>query len=139
MPQIDSYLFFDGNCAEAIKFYERTLGAKLEMMMKGSEAPGAEKMPPGSANKILHARLALGDGRALMASDWMDTRPYPGMSGFAVSIGYTKVADAKRVFDALAQGGKVNMPMDKTFWSQAFGMLVDRYGTPWMVSGPENK
>ena len=139
MPQIDSYLFFDGNCAEAMRFYERTLGAKIEMMMKGSEAPGAEKMPPGSANKILHARLALGDGRALMASDWMHTDPYPGMSGFAVSVGFPKVADAKRVFDALAQGGKVTMPMDKTFWSQAFGMLVDRFGTPWMVSGPENK
>ena len=76
-----------------------------------------------------------------MASDWMEGKgkPYPGMNGFAVSIGYPKAADAKRVFDALAQGGKVTMPMDKTFWSSAFGMCVDRFGTPWMVSGPENQ
>jgi PhnB protein len=136
MPQIDSYLFFDGNCAEAMRFYEKALGAKMEMMMKGSESPEAGKMPPGAGNKILHARLGLGDGRALMASDWMDTNPYPGKNGFAVSVGYPEVADAKRVFDALSQGGKVTMPMGPTFWSQAFGMLVDRFGTPWMVSGP---
>jgi PhnB protein len=136
MTQIDSYLFFDGNCAEAMRFYEKALGARMEMMMKGSESPEAGKLPPGLANKVMHARLGLGDGRALMASDWMDANPYPGKNGFAVSVGYPKVADAKRVFDALSQGGKVTMPMSPTFWSQAFGMLVDRYGTPWMVSGP---
>jgi PhnB protein len=139
MAKIDSYLFFDGNCAEAMRFYEHALGAKLEMMMKGSEMPGAEKMPPGGADKIMHARLGLGDGRALMASDWMSPEPYKGMNGFAISVQYPTTADAKRVFDALAQGGKVNMPLGPTFWSQAFGMLVDRFGTPWMVSGPEKK
>src|SRR5262249_49327957 len=140
MAKIDSYLFFDGTCAEAMKFYEKTLGAKLEMMMKASESPMADKTPPGERDKIMHARLSLEDGRSLMASDWGGPGgPYPGMKGFAISLGYTKVADAKRVFDALAKGGKVTMPMDKTFWSQAFGMCVDRFGTPWMVSGPENQ
>jgi PhnB protein len=140
MAQAIPYLAFNGNCAEAMRFYEKTLGAKLEMMMKGSEMPGADKMPPGDADKIMHARLALDGGRALMASDWMGPGgPYPGMKGFAVSVTLPKLPDAKRVFDALAQGGKVNMPMSETFWSQAFGMLVDRFGTPWMVSGPEKK
>jgi PhnB protein len=137
MPKIDSYLFFDGTCADAVRFYERALGAKLEMMMKVSESPMADKMPPGGGNKILHARLVLDDGRALMASDWGAPTPYEGMKGFAISLQYTKVADAKRTFDALAQGGKVTMPLEKTFWSEAFGMLVDKFGTPWMVSGPE--
>lgn len=140
MATTDPYLFFDGNCAEAMRFYEKTLGARIEMMMKGADMPGGEKMPPGGADKIMHARLALGDGRVLMASDWGGPGgPYPGMSGFAVSVSLSKVADARRVFDALAHGGKVNMPMAETFWSQAFGMLVDRFGTPWMVSGPEKK
>lgn len=139
MAKIDSYLFFNGTCADAVKFYEKTLGAKLAMMMKGSDAPEAAKVPPGDRNRIMHARLELDDGRALMASDWMGPVPYPGMNGFAISLQYKTVPEAKRVYEALSQGGKPTMPMSETFWSQAFGMLVDRYGTPWMVSGPERK
>jgi PhnB protein len=139
MPKIDAYLFFDGKCAEAVKFYEKTIGAKLAMMMKGSEMPDSEKLPPADRNKIMHARLELDDGRALMASDWMAPAPYPGMNGFAISIQYKTVPEAKRVYEALSQGGKPTMPMSETFWSQAFGMVQDRYGTPWMVSGPEKK
>jgi PhnB protein len=140
MPKIDSYLFFDGTCAEAMKFYEKTLGAKLAMMMKGSDAPEAAKIPPADRNKVMHARLELDDGRALMASDWMGgPAPYRGMHGFAISLQYKTIPEAKRAHEALSQGGKVTMPMGETFWSQAFGMLVDRYGTSWMVSGPERK
>ena len=132
MPELDAYLFFDGDCADAMRFYERTLGGKLERMMKNSEAPTADQAP-GNADKIIHARLVL-DGRVLMASDWMASQPYPGESGFSLSLGYPTVSDAKRVFDALADGGKVTMPFQKTFWAEGFGMLVDRFGTPWMVS-----
>ncbi len=139
MTRIDCYLFFDGSCAEAVKFYEKTLGAKLAMMMRGSEAPDAAKVAPGDRNKVMHARLELDDGRALMASDWMGPVPYPGMNGFAISIQYKTVPEAKRVYEALSQGGKQTMPMSETFWSQAFGMCADRFGTPWMVSGPERK
>jgi PhnB protein len=140
MPKIDSYLFFDGNCAEAMKFYEKTLGAKLAMMMKGSDAPEAAKVAPADRDKVMHARLELDDGRALMASDWMGGHaPYEGKHGFALSLQYKTTADAKRIHETLSQGGKVTMPMMETFWSQAFGMLVDRFGTPWMVSGPEKK
>jgi PhnB protein len=83
----------------------------------------------------MHARLALEDGRALMASDNPPGHPNNGMSGFALSLQYPSAEEARRIFDALAQGGEVRMPMQKTFWTDAFGMLVDRFGTPWMVGG----
>ena len=130
----DAYLFFNGDCADAMRFYERTLGGKLEIMMTHAESPMAAQTPPGSANRILHARLVL-DGRMLMASDSMVGQPYEGMNGFSLSLVYPTVAEAQRVFDALAKGGQVRMPLQKTFWVEAFGMLVDRFGTPWMVSG----
>jgi PhnB protein len=133
MHQLDVYLFFDGSCAEAMRFYERTLGGKLSLMTH-AESPMAAQTPPGSANRILHARLEL-DGHVLMASDSMVGHPYEGMKGFSLSLTYPTAADAQRVFDALVPGGKVTMPMQKTFWAEGFGMLVDRFGTPWMVNG----
>jgi PhnB protein len=133
MSQLDAYLIFNGNCAEAMRFYERTLGGKLEVMMTHAESPMAGQTPPGSADRIMHARLVI-DGRILMASDSMVGQPYEGMKGFSLSLIYPKAADAKRAFDALAAGGKVTMPLQKTFWAEAFGMLVDRFGTPWMVN-----
>jgi PhnB protein len=134
MHQLNAYLFFDGNCADAMRFYERTLGGKLEMMTH-ADSPMAAQTPPGSADRIMHARLGL-DGGVLMASDSMVGQPYGGMKGFSLALEYPTVADARRVFDALAEGGQVTMPMQKTFWAEAFGMLVDRFGTPWMVNGP---
>ena len=134
MSQLDTYLFFDGTCADAMRFYERTLGGKLEMLMTHAQSPMAAQTPPGSADRIMHARLVI-DGRMLMASDSMVGQPYEGMKGFSLSLAYPAVADAQRVFDALAQGGRVTMTMQKTFWAEAFGMLVDRFGTPWMVNG----
>lgn len=133
MHQLDAYLFFDGTCADAMRFYERSLRGKLSLMTH-AESPVAAQTPPGSANRILHARLEL-DGHALMASDSMVGHPYEGMKGFSLSLTYPTASDAQKVFDALAQGGKVTMPMQKTFWAEGFGMLVDRFGTPWMVGG----
>ena len=133
MAQLDAYLIFDGTCADAMRFYERTLGGKLALMTH-AESPMAAQTPPGSANRIMHARLDLG-GRLLMASDAMVGQPYEGMKGFSLSLIYPDVSGAKRAFDALAEGGKVTMPLQKTFWAEAFGMLVDRFGTPWMVNG----
>jgi PhnB protein len=134
MPQLDAYLTFNGNCADAMRFYERTLGGKLEMLMTHAESPMAAQTPPGSADRIMHARLVI-DGRILMASDSMAGQPYEGMKGFSLSLVYPTVADAQRAFHALAEGGRVTMPLQKTFWAEAFGMLVDRFGTPWMVNG----
>jgi len=133
MPTLDAYLFFNGNCAEAIRFYERTLGGKLEMMTH-AQSPIAGETPPGSADRIMHARLDL-DGRSLMASDSMAGQPYGGMKGFSLSLTYPTASEAKRIFDALAEGGNVTMPLQKTFWAEAFGMLVDRFGTSWMLNG----
>jgi PhnB protein len=133
MPMLNAYLTFNGTCAEAMRFYERTLGGKMEMMMTHAESPMAAQAPAGSADRIMHARLVI-DGQALMASDTMPGQPSEGMKGFSLSLNYPTSADGRRVFAALAEGGKVTMPFQKTFWAEGFGMLVDRYGTPWMVN-----
>jgi PhnB protein len=138
MPQLDSYLFFNGTCADAMRFYERTLGGKIEMMMTHAQSPMSAQASPGDADRIMHARLVI-DGRALMASDTMAGDSNEGMKGFSLSLVYPTAAEAKKVFGALSDGGKVTMPMEKTFWAEAFGMLVDRFGTPWMVGGGMEK
>jgi PhnB protein len=134
--QFQPYLIFNGNCAEAMRFYERVLGgARIDRLMKMGDAPEpCPGMPPEASDLVMHARLSIGD-RTLMASDTMPGQPYEGMKGFSVVLAYPTVEEARRVFDALADGGSVTMPMDKTFWAEAFGMVVDRFGTPWMVNG----
>jgi PhnB protein len=138
MSQLEPYLFFDGNCAEAMRFYEKALGGKLEMMMKASEAPpeAATPCPEGKevGDGVLHACVMV-EGRRLMASDWMSPETYPGINGVSISLVYPSVEEAKRKFDALAAGGKVIMPLGKTFWIESFGMLTDKYGANWMVNG----
>lgn len=138
MSQLDAYLFFDGTCAEAMRFYERTLGGTMEMMMTHAESPVADQAPPGSAGRIMHACLSI-EGRRLMASDTMAGQPFAGMNGFSLSLAYPTVAEARQKFDALAKNGEVTMPLSETFWVEAFGMLTDRFGTPWMVSGGKQK
>jgi PhnB protein len=134
MPAPDPYLFFNGNCADAMRFYEKTLGGKMQFMMTYGESPHPENNPPGSEKLVMHSALAL-DGRTLMASDTPTTFPQNGMSGFSLSLSYDSVAEAERIFKVLAEGGKVTMPMGKTFWAESFGMLTDRFGTPWMIGG----
>jgi len=134
MIQLDSYLFFDGTCGEAMRFYEKALGGKVEMMLKASDAPPGSGCPEGSPDAIMHACVEI-QGKRLMASDWMGNQKYPGMGGFSLALNYPTAQEARRVFDTLADGGEVRMPLDKTFWVESFGMLTDRYGTPWMVSG----
>ena len=113
MPVLDSYLFFNGNCAEAMRFYERTLGGQLERVMNYGDSPD-KNCPAGAANLVMHACLRL-DGRALMASDCPPEHPTAAMAGFALSLNYEKPEEARRIFDALSQGGTVTMPMTKTF------------------------
>lgn len=133
MPQFEPYLAFDGNCADAMRFYEKTLGGKLQIMTFG-DSPMASQAPPGAEKRVMHARLEV-EGRVLMASDTMPGMKYQGIHGVGISLSYADVAQAKRVFDALAEGGKVTMPLQKTFWVESFGMVTDRFGTPWMVNG----
>ena len=136
MPVLDSYLFFNGNCAEAMRFYERTLGGRLEALMKYGDSPDPNQCAgiEGAADRVMHASMKLGD-RTLMASDVPPGHPLGAASGFSLSLAYPTAAEANRIFDALAAGGQVTMPLQKTFYAETFGMLVDRFGTPWMVGG----
>ncbi|GIL04315.1 MAG: VOC family protein [Betaproteobacteria bacterium] len=135
MPHPIAYLAFDGNCAEAMRFYERALGGKLEILMSGADSPMAAQIPKEHAHRILHARLALPGGGILFAGDAPAHVPYQGIKGVSLTLNYDTVAEARRVFDALAAGGQVTMPMQPAFWAKAWGMLVDRFGTPWIVNG----
>lgn len=134
MPVLDSYLFFSGNCAQAMRFYERTLGGRTEFTMTYGQSPEPGQCPAGAEDLVMHTSLKLGD-RTLMASDVPPSMGPKPMAGFSLSLGYDSPEEARRIFDALAQGGTVQMAMTKTFWAEAFGMLVDQFGTPWMISG----
>jgi PhnB protein len=130
--KIYAYLNFDGHCAEAFRLYERVLGGKIEMMMTHGESPFADQTPAAQKDRILHVRLAVGD-QVLMGSDAppeFKVKP----QGFAVSLFVDSAADADRIFNALAQGGQVTLPIDRSFWAERFGMVVDRFGTSWMIN-----
>jgi PhnB protein len=135
MTQAIAYLAFNGNCADAMRFYERALGGKLEILMSGADSPMAEQIPKASAHRILHARLALPGGGTLFAGDAPEQVPYEGIKGVSITVDYASVAEGEKVFAALAEGGQVTMPMQAAFWAKRWGMLVDRFGTPWIVNG----
>jgi PhnB protein len=130
--QSNPYLFFNGNCEDAFKFYEKTLGGKIEVMMPHVGTPAEEHVPAEWRNKIIHARLSLGE-QLLMASDAPPDR-FHKPQGFCVNLGVKDPAEAERIFNAFAEGGSVTMPLEKTFWARKFGMLVDRFGIPWMIN-----
>lgn len=135
MPTLDTYIFFDGNCAEAMRFYERTLGGELQKIMTYADSPDQHQCSAENAKDlVMHACLVL-EGRMLMASDTPPDFPKNPRSGFALALNYPSPAEAARIFDALCNGGSVTMPMQKTFWAESFGMLTDRFGTAWMVGG----
>ena len=133
MPMLDSYIFFDGNCAEAMRFYQSVTGGQLQAMMKYSDSPDPNQCPPGSADRIMHTSLLI-DGRNLMASD-VPVGQFKPMQGFALSLYYDTPEEATKVFAQMSEGGSVMMPIGPTFWAKAFGMFIDKFGTPWMVSG----
>lgn len=130
--QLNPYLVFNGQCETAFKFYEKALGGKIEMMMTHEESPMAQQVSPEWRAKIMHARMVV-DGQILMGSDGPPDR-YEEPKGFSLSIGVKDPAEAERLFNELAQSGKVQMPLQKTFWALRFGMLVHRFGIPWMVN-----
>ena len=132
--QVQPYLFFEGRCEEAIEFYRKAIGAKVEMLMRykdSPEPPPPDKVPPNSDDKIMHAAFRVGE-TTVMASDGF-CMGKPSFQGFSLSITAQSEAEAQKLFGALAEGGKVNMPLMKTFFSPSFGMLVDRFGVSWMV------
>jgi PhnB protein len=135
MPHPIAYLSSNGNCAEAMRFYERALGAKVEIMMSGADSPMAAQIPKEFAHRIMHARLALPDGGLLFAGDAPGNMPYEGIKGVSITLNYDTISQAQKVFDALAAGGQVTMPMQPAFWAKIWGMLTDKFGTPWIVNG----
>src|SRR4051812_41641529 len=131
--QMNPYLTFKGQCEAAFKFYEKVLGGKIVAMMPHEGTPAADHVPTEWRSKIMHARLVLDDDKVLMGSD---TPPgmQEEMKGFSVTLGVDKPADAERIFHALAEDGRVRMPIQEAFWATRFGMLTDRFGTPWMIN-----
>jgi PhnB protein len=129
--QVQPYLFFDGRCDEALEFYQTAVGAKVDMLMRFKEAPDQSMISPGSAEKVMHAAVRLGDTQVLM-SDGRNTGR-PNFEGFALAISANSETEADNIFAALGEGGKVTMPMAKTFFSPRFGMLVDKFGVHWMI------
>lgn len=135
---VQPYLLYDGRCEEALAFYEKAVGAEIEAKMRYKEAP--EKPPPGmlqpgSDDKIMHSSMRIGGSVVMAADDCMGGRPRFG--GFSLTITSKDEAEARRAFDALAQGGQVKMPLGRTFFSPCFGMLEDKFGVGWMVMVPE--
>jgi PhnB protein len=129
--QIQPYLSFEGRADEAIEFYKKAIGAKVDMLMRFKEAPDQSMVTPQSKDKVMHAALHAGDTQLLM-SDGRCTGS-ANFSGIALALSVQTEADADRIFNALADGGKVNMPLTKTFFSSKFGMVADKFGVGWMV------
>jgi PhnB protein len=139
MIQIEPYLFFNGRCEEAIQFYQQTLGAEVQMMLRNRESPVPQTdvpegcgLPPGMEDKVMHATLRIGNTNMMMSDGLCDGKPV--FEGFRLSFNVADAAAADRLFNALGAGGSVQMPLAKTFWSPCFGMLTDRFGVGWMIS-----
>jgi len=132
--QINAYLSFEGECEAAFQFYEKVLGGKIDGLFRYAGTPIANQVPPEWGQKIMHIRLVV-DGSELMGAD---SPPGRGAGGpakrFCMSIGLKDQDQAKRLFSALSEGGSVQMPLQQTFWAAQFGMLVDRFGIPWMIN-----
>ncbi len=134
--QVQPYLFFDGRCEEALAFYRRALGAEVTMLMRWKDHPDPDPAmcPPGAEEKVMHAQLRIGD-TVVMASDGR-CQGRPAFQGFALNVTAANEAEAGRLFAALGEGGEVQMPLAKTFFSPNFGMVADRFGVSWMVYVP---
>jgi PhnB protein len=132
--QIQPYLFFDGRCEEAVEFYRNALGAEVTMLMRfkdNPEPPEAGNVPPDAGEKVMHSSFRIGDS-TVMASDGQ-CLGQPSFQGFSLSLSVANDTEAERLFAALADGGQVQMPLTRTFFSPRFGMVADRFGVSWMV------
>ncbi len=130
--QSNTYLNFNGDCQAAFKLYEQCLGGKITAMMRYGESPMAAQTPPEQLNKIMHVHLTVGD-LVLMGAD-CPPEYFEKPQGFNVNLQFDNVEEGERIFNVLAENGTVKMPFEKTFWADRFGMVVDRFGTPWMIN-----
>lgn len=131
--KINPYLIFNGDCKAAFTFYAQALNGSIDVMMTFGESPARENVPADLHNLIIHTRLSIGD-QAIMGSDTTPDRPTDDMAGCSISLNVDSIAEAERVFSALAKDGSVQMPLEPTFWAARFGMLQDRFGVAWMVN-----
>lgn len=129
---VNAYLLFNGQCEEAFKFYEKALGGRIDSLAKFADSPMAGHVPAHWGTKVMHGQMMLGDTH-IMGSD-APPGHYQAPQGFSVSLGVKEAGEAERIFQELAQDGKVQMPIQKTFWSVRFGMLADRFGIPWIIN-----
>ena len=129
--QVQPYLFFDGRCDEAVEFYRKALGAEVTMLMRFKDSPDPGMCPAGAQDKVMHASLRIGDSTVLASDGRCEGRP--SFEGFALSLTVSDEATAERLFGALADGGQVQAPLAKTFFSARFGMVADRFGVSWMI------
>jgi PhnB protein len=129
--QVQPYLFFDGRCEEAIEFYRNAVGAEVSMLMRFKDSPDQSMVTPGTENKVMHASVKIGE-TDVMASDGRCTGQ-TNFQGFGLALSAANPAEAERMFTALGNGGQVQMPLTKTFFSPSFGMVADRFGVTWMV------
>ena len=134
-PIVESYLFFNGRCEEALDFYKKSLGAKVEFLMRYKESPEPPTpgmVPPGFEDKVMHCSFRIG-ATGLMASDGCSTEKQT-FEGFSLSLSVPDEAEAEKAFNALAESGQIRMPLAKTFWSPKFGMVQDKFGIGWMIA-----
>ncbi len=134
IQSVQPYLNFDGRCEEAVEFYRAALGAEVNMLMRFKESPDPSNCPSGSENKVMHVSLSIGNS-TVMASD-SRCQGKPNFEGFSLSLTASNEAEAERLFASLAEGGEVQMPLMKTFFSPSFGMVADRFGVCWMIFVP---
>ncbi|HUC48420.1 MAG TPA: VOC family protein [Xanthobacteraceae bacterium] len=132
---VQPYLFFGGRADEAIEFYKKTVGAKPKMLMRFKDAPDQSMVAPGSAEKVMHAAVDIGDSTVLI-SDGRCTGATE-FKGFSLVVSAPSEAEADKVFGALSDGGQVDMPLAKAFFAKRFGMLTDKFGVGWMVIVPQ--
>ena len=130
-PVVQPYLFFDGRCEEAVEFYRKALGAQVETLTRFKDSPDPGMCPPGAGDKVMHASIRIGE-TTVMASDGQCSGRQ-SFEGFALSLTLPDAAEAERLFAALGDGGRVQMPLTKTFFSPRFGMVADRFGVSWMI------
>ena len=133
--KLNPYLAFDGQCREAFQFYEQCLGGKIAFMQTIGESPMAAQSPPDTHNRVMHVTLQIGD-QVLQGAD-APPGQFVKPSGFCVALQFDDAADGERVFNALSPGAKIQMPYQSTFWAKGFGMLIDRFGTPWIVNADQ--
>ncbi len=128
------YLGFDGNCAEAMRYYEQVFGGTIKVMMSGAQSPMASQIPKEFADRILNAQLELPGGGLLYGGDAPAHMPYQRNKGFSLTLNFDSIDEAEGIFNALASGGQITMPFAETFWAAKCGMLVDKYEVAWIIN-----